>query len=171
MDTDKVAVALLQYYNTPLREVNRSPAQLATGRQLRDGVPTDVRHYKININWRKTLRDREAQMTKANQKTVEEGKNNRILPPLAVGKRVHIQNNATKKWDRSGTIVEALNHRKYTIKMYGSGRLSKRNRRHLKVVYEDHTTTNAGPNNPTTVRVQQAARPTRNRRRTERYTP
>ena len=81
LDTDKVAVALLQYYNTPLRDVNRSPAQLATGRQLRDGVPTDARHYKININWRKTLRDREAQMTKANQKTVNEGRNNRILPP------------------------------------------------------------------------------------------
>ena len=60
LNTDKVAVALLQYYNTPLRDVNKSPAQLATGRQLRDGVPADVRHYKINNNWRKTLRERGA---------------------------------------------------------------------------------------------------------------
>ena len=41
LNTDKVSVALLQYHNTPLREINRSPAQLATGRQLRDGVLAD----------------------------------------------------------------------------------------------------------------------------------
>ena len=110
-------------------------------------------------------------MAKTNQNTDNKGKNNRTLPPLEVGKRVHIQNHATNKWDRSGTIMEALDHRKYTVKMDGSGRLSKRNRRHLKVAYEGHTTTNADPNNPTTVVVQQATRPTRNRRRTERYAP
>ena len=55
LNTDKVSVALLQYHNTPLREVNKSPAQLATGRQLRDGVPAEKQHYKVNENWSKTL--------------------------------------------------------------------------------------------------------------------
>ena len=50
LNTDKVSVALLQYYNTPLRDINLSPAQLATGRQLRDGVPADRQHYKVNCN-------------------------------------------------------------------------------------------------------------------------
>ena len=171
LDTDKVAVALLQYYNTPLRDVNRSPAQLATGRQLRDGVPADRKHYKININWRKTLRDRETQMAEAHQNTVDKRKNNRTLPPIEVGKRVHVKNQATNKWDRSGTITEALNYRKYTVKMDGSGRLSKRNRVHLKLICEDHTTTSAGPSNPATVINQQAKRPARNRRHTVRYAP
>ncbi|KAG0729083.1 hypothetical protein GWK47_031084 [Chionoecetes opilio] len=38
LDTDKASLAMLQYLNTPLRGVNRSPAQLAAGRHLRDGV-------------------------------------------------------------------------------------------------------------------------------------
>ncbi|XP_045101465.1 uncharacterized protein LOC123498425 [Portunus trituberculatus] len=48
LDTDKTSLAVLQYLNTPLRSVNKSPAQLATGRQLRDGVPTARRHYKVD---------------------------------------------------------------------------------------------------------------------------
>ncbi|KAK3894918.1 hypothetical protein Pcinc_001366 [Petrolisthes cinctipes] len=43
--TDKVSVALLQYLNSPLRGVKKSPAQLAMGRQLRDGVPAHQQHY------------------------------------------------------------------------------------------------------------------------------
>ncbi|XP_063888612.1 uncharacterized protein K02A2.6-like [Scylla paramamosain] len=46
LDTDKTSLAVLQYLNTPLRSVNKSPAQLATGRQLRDGVPTARRHTR-----------------------------------------------------------------------------------------------------------------------------
>ena len=36
IDTDKVAQDLLQYRNTPLRGINKSPAELALGRSLRD---------------------------------------------------------------------------------------------------------------------------------------
>ena len=171
LNTDKVAVALLQYYNTPLRDVNKSPAQLATGRQLRDGIPTDVRHYKINNSWKRTLRDREAKMSEAHQHTVDKRQNHRILTPIEVGKRVYIQNQANKKWDRSGTITEAPKYRQYTVKMDGSGRLSKRNRRHLKVIHEDHSNTNSGTSNPTVVVHQQVPRTTRKRRPTERYAP
>ena len=166
-----MAVALLQYYNTPLRDVNKSPAQLATGRQLRDGIPADVRHYKINNNWKRTLRDREAKMLEAHQHTRDKRQNHRILTPIEVGKRVYIQNQANKKWDRSGTITEATKYRQYTVKMDGSGRLSKRNRRHLKVIHEDHSNTNSGTSNPTVVVHQQVPRTTRKRRPTERYAP
>lgn len=47
LDTDEVARAVLQYRNTPIREVNKSPAQLATGRQLRDSIPMAQGHYII----------------------------------------------------------------------------------------------------------------------------
>ena len=57
LDTDKVSVALLQYHNTPLRDINASPAQLATGRQLRDGIPASKEHYIVSSKWRKVLRD------------------------------------------------------------------------------------------------------------------
>ncbi|XP_045127589.1 uncharacterized protein LOC123514057 [Portunus trituberculatus] len=62
LDTDKTSLAVLQYLNTPLRSVNKSPAQLATGRQLRDGVPTARRHYKVDRHWGRTLREREVKM-------------------------------------------------------------------------------------------------------------
>ena len=39
INTDKIAKALLQHRNTPLRGVNKSPAQLALGRDLRDSLP------------------------------------------------------------------------------------------------------------------------------------
>ena len=39
LNKDKVSLALLQYLNTPLRDIDKSLVQPATGRQLRDGVP------------------------------------------------------------------------------------------------------------------------------------
>ncbi|KAK8381385.1 hypothetical protein O3P69_018454 [Scylla paramamosain] len=44
-----------------------------------------------------------------------------------------MQNQMTKVWDRSGVVAEALPHRQYTVRLDGSGRLSLRNRRHLRV--------------------------------------
>ena len=39
INPDKVAQTLLQYQNTPLRGINKSPVELALGRSLRDTVP------------------------------------------------------------------------------------------------------------------------------------
>ena len=49
LDTDKLSVALLQYLNIPLREIYRSPAQLA-GRPLKNGVAAPKQHYKVDMN-------------------------------------------------------------------------------------------------------------------------
>ena len=38
-----------------------------------------------------------------------------------------------RKWDRSGLVVEVLPHNKYLIKIDGSGRLTARNRRFLRL--------------------------------------
>ena len=57
------------------------------------------------------------------------------LPPLIPGDRCYIQNqhgNKPKKWDRSGTIVESLGFDSYNVKVDGSGRITKRNRRYLR---------------------------------------
>ena len=40
----------------------------------------------------------------------------------------------TKKWDRSGIIVEYRGNRQYLVRLDGSGRLSLRNRRFLKPI-------------------------------------
>ena len=47
---------------------------------------------------------------------------------------MRIQDQATKEWDRTGIVTEVLAHRQYTVRLDGSGRLSRRNRTHLKPV-------------------------------------
>ena len=134
LDTDRAAQALLQYLNTPLHGEDKSPAQLAAGRQLRDSVPMAKQHYKIDQHWRKTLRQRELQMARKNERVEEkydEGAS--PLTPLEEGQRVRIQDPSTKLWDRKGVIVEAARHRQYKVRLDGSGRMSLRNRRHLRV--------------------------------------
>ena len=151
LDTDKVTAALLQYLNTPLRGINKSPAQLAAGRQLRDGVPTAKQHYKVDIHWRKILRDREVQLADTHQDIVNKKGAQRTLHPISPGSRVWIQNQVTLNWDRSGTVIEALRHRQYNVHLDGSGRLSKRNRIHLKLINEPSATTSQCVKNPTNI--------------------
>lgn len=66
---------------------------------------------------------------------VQPGEHAKALAPLAVGDCVQVQNQTGPhklKWDVSGTIVEYLGHDAYLVKLDGSGRVSKRNRRILK---------------------------------------
>ncbi|XP_064089962.1 uncharacterized protein LOC135203965 [Macrobrachium nipponense] len=67
LESDKTALATLQYLNTPLMEINKSPSQLATGRQLHDGVPTARRHLLVDTYWRRTIRQRELQVAKSQE--------------------------------------------------------------------------------------------------------
>ncbi|KAK8406335.1 hypothetical protein O3P69_007200 [Scylla paramamosain] len=48
----------------------RSPAQLATGRQLRDGVPSVKRKLEVDNFWGRTLRQRERQMADHHDRVV-----------------------------------------------------------------------------------------------------
>ena len=148
LNTDRVSAALLQYLNTPLRGINKSPAQLAAGRQLRDGVPAARQHYKVDIHWRKTLREREIRLAEAHEDIMIKRGNQRCLPPLKQGCRVWVQDQVTHKWDRSGTVVEGLRYRQYSIRLDGSGRLSRRNRKHLKPISEASPTTRPSVYNP-----------------------
>ncbi|XP_076049693.1 uncharacterized protein LOC143030430 [Oratosquilla oratoria] len=132
LDTDKASLALLQYLNTPLRTINKSPAQLAAGRQLRDGVLTARWHLRVDRHWGGTLRQREVQMGEAGN-TLMANSTLRHLQPLAPDTRVRVQNQASDVWDRTGLVVEALPHRQYTIRLDGSGRIRLRNRKRLRL--------------------------------------
>ena len=59
IDTDEIALALMQYRNTPLKGTDKSPAQLLLGRQLRDGIPQPIESYKISDHWQHFIRQRE----------------------------------------------------------------------------------------------------------------
>ncbi|KAF0309566.1 uncharacterized protein FJT64_019333 [Amphibalanus amphitrite] len=59
LEMEKIASALLQYHNTPLREGDKSPAQLLMGRQLRGGVPVPATLLRVQDHWREDLARRE----------------------------------------------------------------------------------------------------------------
>ena len=59
----------------------------------------------------------------------------RQLPPLECGKRCFVQNQhgpLRNKWHNTGTVMEVLPFNQYVIKMDGSRKLTKRNRRFLR---------------------------------------
>ena len=59
----------MQYRNTPLRGINKSPAELALGRSLRDTVPLPRQRYKIDTHWAQHLREREKVLSVSNELT------------------------------------------------------------------------------------------------------
>ena len=47
----QLAQAILQHRNTPLPDLNLSPAQLLFHRALRDKIPTNPTHYRLHRDW------------------------------------------------------------------------------------------------------------------------
>ena len=59
----------------------------------------------------------------------------RFLPAFNIGDRCYIQNqtgNHPRHWEWSGTVVELHGHDSYTLKVDGTGRVTRRNRRYLR---------------------------------------
>ena len=51
LNNNKVACAILQYHNTPLRDGPMSPAQLLFGRALADFLPVNPQEYQLHPYW------------------------------------------------------------------------------------------------------------------------
>lgn len=107
IDNDKTSLGLLQYLNTPLNDIDKPPAQLATGRQPRDGVPAIRHKLQVDKFWGRTLRQQERQVAQHNKEFVAERDNTHSRKPLIPGTKVMVQDQASKVWNRSGVIVEA----------------------------------------------------------------
>lgn len=164
LDTDSIARAILQYLNTPLHGLDASPAQLLTGRQLRDAIPVESSRYFINEQWGRTLRDRERAMidTSVNS-SIRHDQHAHSLTPLRPGQRARIQNPSSGRWDRVGTVLELSAPRQYLLRLDGSGRASIRNRRHLRPLIgepqlSDDLTTSHTPVRVTTPRPRRTQR-------------
>ena len=131
---------------------------MALGRELRDTLPLPRNRYEINPHWARILKDRETSMAQQND-TIKSNydEHAKELSELCKGDLVLCQNTRTKKWDRSGEIVEVGKFRQYMVKMDGSGRISQRNRRHLQKIHKASTeiphipTHNPLPSTPPTV--------------------
>ena len=141
LDTDKFLRAILQLRNSPDPDCNLSPAQIIFGRPLRDafGFVNRLEKYTnphIRPVWRDAWRAKEEALRERFHRTSEAlNEHAHPLPPLVPGDRCYVQNqygNRPKKWDRSGTVVESLGFDSYNVKIDGSGRITKRNRRYLR---------------------------------------
>ena len=51
INTNEIDQALLQYRNTPMKGLHKSPAQLLLGRKLRDCIPQPESGYKVSNHW------------------------------------------------------------------------------------------------------------------------
>ena len=141
MNPDQFLRAILQLRNTPDPDCQLSPAQVIFGRPLRDSFAFASRLEKYSNHnilplWRDAWEAKESALRQRYHRTTESLQEHcRPLPPLQVGDRCYVQNQAgnyPKRWDRSGTIVDILGHDSYLVKIDGSGRVSKRNRRFLR---------------------------------------
>ncbi|KAK8385305.1 hypothetical protein O3P69_012261 [Scylla paramamosain] len=153
-NTDSTARAILQYLNTPLHGLDASPAQLLTGRQLRDAIPVESSRYLINEQWGRTLRDRERAMIQTSvNSSIRHDQQAHSLTPLRPGQRARIQNPSSGRWDRVGTVLELSAPRQYLLRLDGSGRASIRNRRHLRPLTGEPQLSDDSTESPTPVRV------------------
>ena len=140
LNNDSFLRALLQLRNTPDPDCNLSPAEVVFGHSLRDAfsfvnrLATFFNRF-IRRTWREAWRAKEdALRVRAKQTNVAMSARTRPLRALRCGDRVFIQNQGGKhprKWDKVGTVVEALDFHQYNVKVGGFGRITTRNRRFL----------------------------------------
>ena len=142
LDSDKFLRGMLQLRNTPDAGCSLSPAEVIFGHPLRDSFSFANRLEKFsNPAIRKTWRD--AWSAKENalkirfaRTTEKMNEHTRDMPLLRVGAKVLVQNqngNYPRRWDRSGVVTEVLPFDQYLVKIDGSWRVTRRNRRFLKV--------------------------------------
>ena len=158
IDNDKVACAVLNYHNTPLRDGPMSPAQLLFGRSLPDFLPVHPKLYQLHPYWiRQVKKNRLNHYSRLQKTAMRYNFGTRSLRTLRVGQSVVIQNPSTKRWDRHGLILKVLPYRKYQLRITDTGNLTFRNRRHLKPSNPPHMRRPLSgpmvPTNPTTLSV------------------
>ena len=136
LDVDTFQRALLMYRNSIDPETKASPALVLFGRPIRDAIPIPMGRYSPHETWREILTHREMALAKRHSREHERwSEHTHLLPSLKVGDHVYLQNlmgNHPRRWDRTGVVVEVRQYHQYVIRVDGTGRVTIRNRQHLR---------------------------------------
>ena len=157
LDHDKVARVLLIHRNTPVADLNMSPAVMLYGRPIRDHLPALLTSHSIRPEWSDIRNLREAAFAKRhmrNENFYNHG--TKQLAPLRVGDSVQVQNqhgSMPRRWHTTGKIVEVLDHQQYRVRVDGSNRITLRNRRFLRSILPVVDSHSSPPIPPTEISV------------------
>ena len=137
LDVDSFQRAMLSYRNTKDPVTKFSPALAVFGRQVRDGLPILQGKYNPHETWKELLDHREKAMAKRHVAMHEAwNEHTKKLLPLKTGDRVFVQNqtgNHPRRWERTGIIVEVKDFDQYSVRIDGTGRITLRNRKFLRL--------------------------------------
>lgn len=123
---DEVNMALLNYRNMPVKDINISPAQLLQNKRLRTRIvtKTELLEPKINVTTE----------NKFNQKTLRTeyyyNRNATFKKPLVEGQNIWMQKE-NKKWVQGKVIRKLKEPRSYEIEL-DNGQIFRRNSIHLR---------------------------------------
>lgn len=135
LETTKMSRALLQYRNTVDRDTGFSPAVALLGRELRDFLPRS-KEALMGDMWQRVLVHREqALATREARDRTKWTEHSKPQKHLHIGEHVNVQNqtgNTPKRWDKRGVVVASNGHDQYEVRLDGSRRVTKRNRKFLR---------------------------------------
>ena len=136
LNIDAFQRAMLIYRNSIDPETKTSPAIIIFGHPTRDPIPIPLGRYCPHQTWQETMTNREKALSKRHSREKEKWtEHTKTLKPLDIGDHVYVQNlvgNQPLRWERTGVVVEVKPFNQYVIRLDGSGRVTLRNRRHLR---------------------------------------
>ncbi|XP_011437820.3 retrovirus-related Pol polyprotein from transposon 297 [Magallana gigas] len=131
--------AILDWRNTPTKDMNCSPVQRLMSRRTRHSLPTAAALLEPNIS----TNTHEKIMRKRQLSKQQYDKHTKDLPELQIGQNVRMKKHPNDKYWQFGTCTQSLGNRSYLIDL--NGKAYRRNRREMRPTKEAHDAERTDP--------------------------